>query len=147
MIEVVIAVHNRHAITLRCLELLAQQVCTVFRVTVVDDGSSDGTSEAIRDHFPQVDVLRGDGSLWWAGATNLGIRHALSRSAPADYILMLNDDVEFDADYLAGMERCAMTHPGCLIGSLTVYGEDPERVFWCGQAAPHRQYHFGYVTA
>ena len=145
MIEVVIAVHNRRAITLRCLELLAQQVGVTFRTTVVDDGSSDGTSEAIRARFPQVDVLRGDGSLWWAGATNLGIQHALNRDTPAPYLLLLNDDVEFDSDYLACMERCAMTHPDCLIGSLAVYGEDPERVFWGGQAAPYREYRFGYV--
>ncbi len=145
MIEVVIPVHNRREITLRCLELLAQQVDVDFRVTVVDDGSSDGTSEAIRDRFPNVDVLHGDGSLWWAGATNLGIRHALQRSVVAPYILMLNDDVEFDSDYLVSMERCAVTNPGCIIGSLAVYGEDHGRVFWCGQAASHRQCRYGYI--
>jgi GT2 family glycosyltransferase len=145
MIEIVIPVHNRRAITLRCLELLAQQVQAKFTITVVDDGSSDGTSEAIRDRFPDVDVLRGDGSLWWSGATNLGVQHALSRSKPADYIFFLNDDVEFDSDYLACMERSAKAHPGHLIGSLSVHKEDPARVFWCGQAASHRQCHFGYV--
>lgn len=145
MIEVVIPVHNRRAITLRCLELLAAQVDAEFRVTVVDDGSSDGTSEAIRDRFPHVDLLQGDGSLWWAGATNLGIRYALERSVVAPYILMLNDDVEFDSDYLACMKRCAEAHPGCLIGTLAVYAEDPDRVFWCGKAVPRRERRYGYV--
>jgi len=145
MIEVVIPVHNRRAITLGCLELLSQQVDVECRVTVVDDGSSDGTSQAIRDRFPHIDVLQGNGSLWWAGATNLGIRHALKRTAVADYILMLNDDVEFDSDYLARMKRCAEAHPGCLIGTLAVYSEDPNRVFWCGQAASHRERRYGYV--
>lgn len=145
MIEVVIPVHNRRAITLRCLELLSQQIEAEFRITVVDDGSSDGTSAAISDAFPHVDVLRGDGSLWWAGATNMGIRHALRRLVPPHYIMMLNDDVAFDVDYLTCMERCAETHPGCLIGSLAVYDEDPERVFWCGKAATYRQRRHGYV--
>ncbi len=145
MIEVVISVHNRSALTLRCLELLAQQVDAVFGITVVDDGSSDGTSQSIRDNFPNVDVLQGDGSLWWAGATNLGIRHALQRSVVAPYILILNDDLEFDSDYLVTMERCAVTNPGCLVGSLAVYGEDPARVFWCGQAASYRQCRYAYV--
>jgi GT2 family glycosyltransferase len=145
MIEIVIPVHNRRDITLRCLELLARQAKVEFRVTVVDDGSSDGTSEAIRQRFPTVDVLQGDGSLWWAGATNLGVKHALERTAVAPYILMLNDDVEFDSDYLACMELHAAANPGCLIGSLAVYGEDPSRVFWCGQAASYRQCRYGYV--
>ena len=145
MIEIVIPVHNRRAITLRCLEILAKQVDAEFRITVVDDGSSDGTSEAIRDRFPNVDLLHGDGSLWWAGATNMGIRHALQRSVVAPYILMLNDDVGLVSTYLACMERCAVAHPRCLIGSLTVYGEDHGRVFWCGRAASHRQCRYGYV--
>lgn len=145
MIEIVIPVHNRRPITLRCLELLRQQVGAEFRVTVVDDGSSDGTSEAVRERFPDVDVLQGDGSLWWAGATNVGIRHVLQRSVVAPYILMLNDDVEFDSGYLASMGRSAVTHPGCLIGSLAVYGEDPGRVFWCGQAASYQHRRYGYV--
>jgi GT2 family glycosyltransferase len=145
MVEVVIPVHNRRAVTLRCLELLFTQLNVQCHVTVVDDGSSDGTSEAIRERFPRVDLLRGDGSLWWAGATNLGIRHALRRQRVAPFILLLNDDVEFDSDYLAHMERSAVENPGCLIGSLSVYGEDRGRVFWCGQAATYRQCRYGYV--
>lgn len=145
MIDVIIPVYNRRAITLHCLELLGKQVDAEFRITVVDDGSSDGTSEAIRDQFPEVDLLQGDGSLWWGGATNLGVRHALKRHKPAPYILLLNDDLEFDADYLAHMERCAVDHPGCLIGSLAVYYDDRERVFWCGRAASRRQCRYGYV--
>jgi|RhiMetdeSRZDD1v2_1073273.scaffolds.fasta_scaffold15181_5 GT2 family glycosyltransferase len=146
MIEVVIPVHNRCVITLRCLELLAKQTNVEFAVTVVDDGSSDGTSKAIREKFPTVDVLQGDGSLWWAGATNLGIRHVLQRDAATSYILILNDDVEFDSDYLACMERQALANPDCLIGSLAVYGEDPARVFWCGEAASYRQCRYGYIN-
>jgi len=145
MVEVIIPVHNRRAVTLRCLELLEQQTSVEFRITVVDDGSSDGTSEAIRRRFPDVEVLRGNGSLWWAGATNLGIRHALQRQVVTNYILMLNDDVEFGSDYLACMERSAVENPGCLIGSLAVYVEEPGRVFWCGQAASYRQCRYGYV--
>lgn len=145
MIEVVIPVHNRRAITLRCLELLAAQADAEFRVTVVDDGSSDGTSQAITERFAHVDVLQGDGSLWWAGATNLGIRHALQRDAVAPYILMLNDDVEFDSGYLAQMKDCAVANPGCLIGTLAVYSDDPDRVLWCGKAVPYRRCWYGYV--
>jgi GT2 family glycosyltransferase len=58
---------------------------------------------------------------------------------------MLNDDVEFDSDYLSSMERHALANPGSLIGSLAVYGEDPGRVFWCGEAASYRQCRYDYV--
>ena len=147
-LSVIVPVYNEENTVrqlLKSVEAVQLQDGVEKEIIVIDDGSSDGTSQAIRDRFPNVYVLQGDGSLWWAGATNLGIRHALQRSALAPYILMLNDDVEFDSTYLAQMQRGAVTHPGCLIGTLAVYSEDPNRVFWCGQAASRRQCRYGYV--
>jgi hypothetical protein len=64
---------------------------------------------------------------------------------PANYLLFLNDDVIFDADYLARMHQAAVAHPDCLIGTLSVYDSDPNRVYWCGSGASFRACHFGYV--
>ena len=63
-IAAVLAVHNRRDLTLACLRSLrAQQVPGVaLDVFVLDDASSDGTSEAIAEQFPEVTVLHGDGS-------------------------------------------------------------------------------------
>jgi GT2 family glycosyltransferase len=58
---------------------------------VVDDGSTDGTAEAVRAVSSAVAVIRGDGSLYWARAMALAERRALT-SEP-DYLLWLNDDV------------------------------------------------------
>ncbi len=63
-IAVLLTCHNRRAETLRCLEaLLAQDAGASLRVFLVDDGSTDGTGEAVRVSFPQVNVVQGDGSL------------------------------------------------------------------------------------
>ena len=88
---IVIPVHNRCAITLACLRTLrAQGVLAWAWPLVVDDGSNDGTGEAVRAEFPEAVVLRGAGELWWTGATALGMREARRRQA--DYIFWLNDD-------------------------------------------------------
>jgi len=85
----VIPVHNRVDQTLRCLRsLMAGTVPTT--AVVVDDGSTDGTDRAVAQHHPEAIVLHGDGTLWWAGATNLGVAYALARGA--DYVLTLNND-------------------------------------------------------
>ncbi|MBU3702090.1 MAG: glycosyltransferase, partial [Acidimicrobiia bacterium] len=99
----VIASHNRREATLRCLRSLAAQRAegwTMAQVVLVDDGSSDGTAEAIADEFPQVVVHRNPaGDLYWARAMAVGAQLAIERGA--DALWMVNDDVEFDPDALA----------------------------------------------
>lgn len=88
---IVIPVHNRCAITRRCLQhLQTLGVPGWATVLVVDDGSSDGTPAMLRSEFPWARVAAGDGSLWWAGAIRLGMETAIR--AGAGCICWLNDD-------------------------------------------------------
>jgi GT2 family glycosyltransferase len=64
----------------------------------VDDGSSDGTADAIAEGFPSVTLLQGDGSLYWNGGMRLALRTALQERH--DYVLWLNDDTILDDDAL-----------------------------------------------
>jgi GT2 family glycosyltransferase len=120
MIYVVMPVHNRLALTRACLAHLAVQSRTDVLTILVDDGSSDGTSETVAREFPSVVTLSGDGDLWWTGATNLGLAWVLERAAGADYVLTLNDDTSFDADYLECLVRAADECQPALIGSLAI---------------------------
>ena len=61
MIHIVIPVYNRRDITRNCLLSLREQTHTDFQVVVIDDGSTDGTSEMIQKEFPEVVLLMGDG--------------------------------------------------------------------------------------
>jgi len=63
---------------------------------VVDHGSTDETAAALASKFPEVERITGDESLWWTGATNLGIRHALSLGATQ--IMLLNNDCRLAPD-------------------------------------------------
>lgn len=92
-IAVLITCHNRREKTLVCLRaLFAQSIPKglVLEVFLVDDGSTDGTGDAVRMQFPRVNVLRGNGHLYWCG----GMRFAWAEAMKDDFdaYLWLNDD-------------------------------------------------------
>jgi GT2 family glycosyltransferase len=92
-VAALITCHNRKAKTIACLERLFQQrlpPTTVLKVCLVDDGSTDGTADAVRERYPAVSVISADGSLFWCRGTRLAWEHA-ARSDPG-YYLWLNDD-------------------------------------------------------
>ena len=91
LIYIIIPVHNRKEITLKCLDILQKNGdLDIYYVIVVDDGSTDGTSEAIQSLYPNITILVGDGNLWWTGAIKKGMEYAYDKGA--EYFIWLNDD-------------------------------------------------------
>jgi GT2 family glycosyltransferase len=117
-VYVVIPVHNRLEVTRECLESLRYQTYKDFIIVLIDDGSTDGTSEFVKENYPDVTVLTGDGNLWWTGATNLGVGRALEDCRPNDYVLTLNNDTVSPADYIETLVSLARRAPNALIGSI-----------------------------
>jgi len=92
-IAVLLTCHNRKVHTLACLNMLFSNHLSdgyVLKVFLVDDGSTDGTSEGVRDCYPLVTVIEGDGSLYWNGGMCIAFSAAMK--AGFDYYLWLNDD-------------------------------------------------------
>ena len=82
-IATIITCHNRKEKTLTCLtDLMNQDVISGIDLNVylVDDGSTDGTGDAVKQNFPHVNILQGDGTLYWNG----GMRFAFSEAMKND---------------------------------------------------------------
>jgi len=112
-IAVVVPVYNRRDLTVSFLQSFERVTYRNFEIIIVDDGSTDGTAETIAREFPRVRLLRESGDLWWAKATNIGIRDALSRGA--EFILTINDDVSVDPHLLDALVQTAQAHPKTLV--------------------------------
>jgi len=117
VIYVVIPVHDRREVTRRCLQALREQTVSA-QVIVVDDGSTDGTGVMLRRDFPEVQLLRGDGTLWWTGATNWACWWALRRASDDDAIVTLNDDTLPAPSWLAALTEAARDERHAVVGSL-----------------------------
>lgn len=90
-IAVLMTCHNRRDVTLLCLKRL-YDIRKDLDVYCVDDASSDGTSEAIRQNYPQVCLLFGTGNLFWCRGMNFAWKEAMKYGG-YDYYFWLNDDL------------------------------------------------------
>jgi GT2 family glycosyltransferase len=79
-----------------CFNSLRQQTCTDFEILLVDNGSTDGTQEYVRQHFPEVKLLELDRNYGFTGACNAGWQ-----AAGGEFIILLNNDTEVDPNWLA----------------------------------------------
>lgn len=128
----VIPVHNRKTLTRNCLLSLKKQKKDRFEIIVIDDHSTDGTSEMLDEEFPEVAHLIGDGNLWWSGAMNMGVKYVLGICKPEDSILTLNDDLEVPEDYMEKLSTLSGKLPDTLIGSVIVNSEDKTTILHGG---------------
>jgi GT2 family glycosyltransferase len=117
-IAVVVPVHNRREITLHFLQQMLNITPPEAKtdLIVIDDGSTDGTSDAIRLQYPDVIVLHGDGNLWWTGAVKMGALFAMQKNY--DAVLIMNDDLELDKDFLVELLKVAGLYPDALVSSI-----------------------------
>jgi GT2 family glycosyltransferase len=139
-VVIISPVRNRRDITLQCLRSLSRvdtEGLWLHKI-IIDDGSTDGTSDAIREAFPSVELIQGDGSLWCSGGANLGITEALKYDPK--YILLINDDTVFDSKFLRSMVATAEEHERAVVGGLLLLWDEPHKVF---QVAPKWDTWFG----
>lgn len=104
-IAVLLTCHNRKEKTLLCLDSFYSADLPslyTFDIYIVDDGSSDGTKGAINEKYPQVNIIDGDGSLFWAGGMRLAWQTAISTKKYHAYLL-LNDDVVLNKGFMKNL--------------------------------------------
>jgi len=92
-IAVLLTCYNRRDSTLKCLEAVycGQLLEGVsLDVYLVDDGCADGTGEDVRKYFPHVNIIQGNGKLFWNGGMRLAWSEAMK--GHYDFYLWLNED-------------------------------------------------------
>lgn len=132
-VEIVVLNWNGCEDTRACLASLEQVDYPAFHVTVVDNGSTDGSPALLRARFPEVTVLETGENLGFAGGNNVGLRCALDRGA--GYALLLNNDTEVAPDFLRRMVEVAEADPRVGMVGPTIYYYDHPEVIWSAGGA------------
>lgn len=123
--------------TLSCLESLTAVSYAPLQIICVDNGSSDGSQEAVRERFPEVVLVEAGVNLGYAGGNNLGIRYALEHGAR--WVMLVNNDATVAADLIDGFKQAIRAHPraGILAGKV-FFADQPEKIWFAGQRVGER---------
>ncbi len=108
-ISVVIPTHDRRRLLPRALASVRGQSLAPRQVVVVDDGSTDGTSEMLRRDFPEVTLLEQQ-QYGVSAARNRGIEHCAG-----DWIAFLDSDDEWHPRKLERQQAALGDHPEALL--------------------------------
>ena len=140
---VVIPTFNRRPTILSALEGFFKVLPADHRVIVVDSGSTDGTAQIVRGQFPRVVLVQGNSSMWWAAATNLGIRKA--RELGCSHVLTYNDDNVATPGLFTTLADAARLYPNSIISAVCCYLDQPDTVFFAGRMRAKHSDRFYYL--
>ena len=101
-----------------------------LRVLVVDNASSDGSPQMVRDEFPGVELLALPENRRFAGGNNEGLRRALD--AGADAVMLLNNDVVADPKMIAKLLAALDEQPDAGAAAPLIYFAPPSDRIWYG---------------
>lgn len=138
----IVVVYNSYADSADCLASLRGVTYTNLHVVLVDNGSTDGSGQRLREEFPEVMYVRLEANLGFAGGCNFGIRQALK--AGAVYICLLNNDTLVEPGFIEPLvERASVAPTAGVIGGKIFYAEPPGRIWFAGGCIDR---HRGFTT-
>ena len=81
-IYILLPVHNRRELTRDFIDCLKAQTYQNFHLVLIDDGSTDGTDQMVRERIENLTVIRGNGDWWWAGSLQQGFNYLKKKAVP-----------------------------------------------------------------
>ena len=113
-----------------CLGALKAQVYSPFRVILVDNGSSDGSVEYVRNHFPEITIICLSKNTGFTGGNNVALKQVTS-----DYVALLNNDTIAHPDWLANLVAALERRPKAgFAASKMVFQDNPQLIDRVGDA-------------
>jgi len=103
-VAIVILTVNQRDMTLQCLSSLLAQKEPPFRVLLWDNGSEDGTAEAVREAFPEVQVHSHPANLGVASGRNAAAQLAITAFHPS-HLLFLDNDMLLEPGFVGALLR------------------------------------------
>lgn len=104
----IIITYNAMSWAEKCLSSVKRSNCSAD-IYIVDNGSTDGTQEYIKNNYPEAILIQNESNLGFGRANNLGLRYALDNGY--DYVYLLNQDAWIFPDTIEKLISVHNRHP------------------------------------
>jgi len=130
-VDIIVLNWNGKRDTLECLTSLRAVTYPGARTIVVDNGSTDDSVAAIRDAFPDVEVMETGKNLLFAGGNNVGVRRSLADGT--DVIMLLNNDTTVDPGFVDALVNRLQSDASLgAVGAKILYHAAPSVIWYAG---------------
>jgi GT2 family glycosyltransferase len=107
-----------------CISSILKQDFIDYELLIVDNNSSDGSIEYIKNNFPEVILVESGKNLGFAGGNNLGVKHS-----KGELIVLLNNDTIVNEGWLTGLVE-AINKENVAIASPLILNEQTPMKYW-----------------
>ena len=95
-----------------CLESLKRQSEQDFAVIIIDNASTDGSIEFIKEEYPSIELIQNQENLGFSKAVNQGIA-----ATKTPYVILLNNDTVVQEDFAKELVKIMDENPSCFSAS------------------------------
>ena len=127
-VTVIVLNWNGKDLTIECLESLKQINYSNFNILIVDNGSTDGSVELLKEKFPEVSILVLEKNLGYASGNNRGF--ASLEPDPPEFVIFLNNDTIVDKNFIEPLVRQLLTHKKASQTVPKIYYEKYPKLIW-----------------
>ena len=128
-VAVIVLNWNDYKDTAECVLSLKRTKYPNIEIILVDNGSNDGSDIQLERDFPGLKLIKLQRNGGYAAGNNAGIRFALERQA--EYILILNNDVVVEPDFLSPMVALAEKNPAAGIVTCKAFFQSKNGRVYC----------------
>lgn len=137
LVYIVIINWNGWRDTMQCIDSLRKLTYPLYRVVVIDNGSTDESVSKLQACVPYIDLIKTGKNLGFSGGNNVGIRWAIEQKA--SYVLLLNNDTVVAPDLLDAFVKVADTHPDVAAMAPKIYYFDQPDLLWFAGGKAHNR--------
>ena len=130
-VTVIILNWNGRELTIKCIESLKKVNYSNINILVVDNGSTDGSVDTLKEKFPEVSILALENNLGYAGGNNRGFDSL--EPDPPKFVIFLNNDTIVDENFIEPLVKQLLTkkHAGQTVPKI-YYENDPQLIWYAG---------------
>ena len=116
--------------TIECIESLLKAGVSLGQIIIVDNGSTDGSITALRNHYQTLFIIDAKENLGYAAGANLGIEYALSQDYNK-WFLLLNNDTIVAVDFITEMQNATLAcKEYSILAPIILYHSNPSTIWF-----------------